>query len=242
MADGLEIAKGKDVCAILPHMANRHGLIAGATGTGKTVTLRVIAEKLSQVGVPVFMADVKGDLSGIARPGQDNPKISERLKTLSLEQTFQFHGYPVVFWDLLGKQGHPVRTTASDMGPLLMARLLNLNETQGGVLNIVFKIADDNGLLLLDLKDLRAMLQHVGDNAGQFKTQYGNVSAASIGAIQRGLLALEEQGGDQFFGRRQARQLAEALRHISLVADVGVVRTSARSGRPGKTQNRVLFR
>jgi DNA helicase HerA-like ATPase len=200
MADGLEIAKGKNICAILPHMANRHGLIAGATGTGKTVTLRVIAEKLSQVGVPVFMADVKGDLSGIARPGQDNPKISERLKTLSLEQTFQFHGYPVVFWDLLGKQGHPVRTTASDMGPLLMARLLNLNETQGGVLNIVFKIADDNGLLLLDLKDLRAMLQHVGDNAGQFKTQYGNVSAASIGAIQRGLLALEEQGGDQFFG------------------------------------------
>lgn len=200
MVEGLPIAKGKDICVILPRMANHHGLIAGATGTGKTVTLRVIAENLSRSGVPVFMADVKGDLSGMARPGQENAKISERLKTLGLEETFQFNGYPVVFWDLFGQHGHPVRTTVSDMGPLLMARLLNLNETQSGVLNLVFKIADDNGMLLLDLKDLRAMLQHVGDNAGQFKTQYGNVSAASIGAIQRGLLALEEQGGDQFFG------------------------------------------
>jgi uncharacterized protein len=199
MVEGLPIAKGKAVYVILPRMANRHGLIAGATGTGKTVTLRVIAENFSKIGVPVFMADVKGDLSGISRPGQENPKISERLKALNIEGV-QFQGYSTVFWDLFGQDGHPIRTTISDMGPLLMARLLNLNETQSGVLNLVFKIADDNGMLLLDLKDLRAMLQHVGDNAAQFKTQYGNVSAASIGAIQRGLLQLEEQGGDRFFG------------------------------------------
>jgi uncharacterized protein len=200
MVEALPIAKGKEVCAILPRMANRHGLIAGATGTGKTVTLRVIAENLSRSGVPVFMADVKGDLSGIARPGEKNPKISERVKAIAIEDTFKFRGYPVVFWDLFGQQGHPVRTTVSEMGPLLMARLLNLNETQSGVLSLVFKIADDNGMLLLNCKDLRAMLQHVGDNAAQFKTQYGNVSAASVGAIQRGLLQLEEQGGDRFFG------------------------------------------
>jgi uncharacterized protein len=199
MLEGLPIAKGEGVHAILPRMANRHGLIAGATGTGKTVTLRVIAENFSRAGVPVFMADVKGDLSGIARPGQENPKITERLKALGVDE-FKFNGYPAVFWDLFGQQGHPIRTTISDMGPLLIARLLNLNETQSGVVNLVFKIADDNGLLLLDLKDLRAMLQHVGDNAAQYRTQYGNVSAASIGAIQRGLLALAEQGGDQFFG------------------------------------------
>jgi len=199
MLEGLPIAKGKEVYAILPCMANRHGLIAGATGTGKTVTLRVIAENFSRAGVAVFMADVKGDLSGVGRAGQENPKICERLKALGIEG-FQFNGYPTVFWDLFGQQGHPVRTTISDMGPLLMSRLLNLNETQSGVLNLVFKIADDNGMLLLDLKDLRAMLQHVGDNAAQYKTQYGNVSAASIGAIQRGLLVLEEQGGDKFFG------------------------------------------
>jgi DNA helicase HerA-like ATPase len=199
MLEGLPIAKGGETQLLLPCMANRHGLIAGATGTGKTVTLRVIAENFSRIGVPVFMADVKGDLSGVARPGQENPKISERVTKLGPEG-FQFTAYPTVFWDLYGEQGHPVRTTVSDMGPLLMARLLNLNETQSGVLALVFKIADDNGMLLLDLKDLRAMLQYVGDNAGQFKTQYGNVSAASIGAIQRGLLALEEQGGDKFFG------------------------------------------
>jgi DNA helicase HerA-like ATPase len=180
-------------------MANRHGLIAGATGTGKTVTLRVIAENFSRIGVPVFMADVKGDLSAMAQPGEDNPKFSERIAKLGLEG-FQYAGYPTVFWDLYGSQGHPVRTTISDMGPLLMSRLLGLNETQTGVLALVFKIADDNGLLLLDLKDLRAMLQYVGDNARQFKTQYGNVSAASIGAIQRGLLELEGQGADRFFG------------------------------------------
>lgn len=199
MVEGLAIAKGKHDYVLLPRMANRHGLVAGATGTGKTVTLRVVAEQFSRIGVPVFMADVKGDLTGVAHPGQENPKIRERLDKLGLAE-FQFAGCPTVFWDLYGEQGHPVRTTISEMGPLLMARLLNLNETQGGVLSMVFKIADDNGMLLLDLKDLRAMLQYVGDNAAQFKTQYGNVSAASIGAIQRGLLQLEEQGGDKFFG------------------------------------------
>src|SRR5499426_4020898 len=199
MPEGLPIAKGKEDHLLLPRMANRHGLIAGATGTGKTVTLRVIAEHLSGIGVPLFMADVKGDLSGIAHPGQENPKIAERVSKLGVKN-FQYAGYPTVFWDLYGQQGHPVRTTVSDMGPLLMARLLNLNETQGGVLTLVFKVADDNGMLLLDLKDLRAMLQFVGDNAAQFRTQYGNVSAASIGAIQRGLLEIEQQGGSQFFG------------------------------------------
>ena len=199
MLEGLIIAKGNDLHLLLPGMANRHGLIAGATGTGKTVSLRVVAENFSSIGVPVFMADVKGDLSGMAQPGQDNPKINERVQKLGIAG-FQFAGYATVFWDLYGEHGHPVRTTISDMGPLLISRLLNLNDTQGGVLNLVFKIADDNGMLLLDLKDLRAMLQHVGDNAAQFKTQYGNVSAASIGAIQRGLLELEGQGGDRFFG------------------------------------------
>src|SRR5919108_4895128 len=199
MLEGLAIAKGNQVRSLLPSMANRHGLIAGATGTGKTVTLRVIAEKFCGIGVPVFMADVKGDLSGVCRPGEQNPKIVERVKQLALDG-FQFADCPAVFWDLYGQQGHPVRTTISDMGPLLVSRLLNLNEIQSGVLTLVFKIADDSGMLLLDLKDLRAMLQYVGDNAAQFKTQYGNVSAASIGAIQRGLLALEQQGGGQFFG------------------------------------------
>ena len=199
MLEGLPIAKGSQVYSLLPCMANRHGLIAGATGTGKTVSLRVVAENFSSIGVPVFLADVKGDLSGMARPGQDNPKINERVQKLGLAG-FKFADYPTMFWDLYGEHGHPVRTTMSDMGPLLISRLLNLNDTQGGVLNLVFKIADDNGMLLLDLKDLRAMLQHVGDNAAQFKTQYGNVSAASVGAIQRGLLELEGQGGDRFFG------------------------------------------
>src|SRR5262245_48795504 len=199
MATDLLIAQGKQSNWLLLRMANRHGLIAGATGTGKTVTLRVIAERLSQNGVPVFMADVKGDLSGIARPGVANPKINERIDQLAIEN-FSWVGFPTVFWDIYVEQGHPVRTTVSDMGPLLFARLLNLNETQTGVLTLVFKIADDNGMLLLDLKDLRAMLQFVGDNAAQFKTQYGNISAASIGAVQRGLLALEQQGGDKFFG------------------------------------------
>ena len=199
MSDALTVAKGKQDQVLLPQMANRHGLIAGATGTGKTVTLRVIAENFSSAGVPVFMADVKGDLSGIAKPGQEHPKISERVAKLGIKE-FHYNGYPTVFWDLYGQQGHPIRTTVSDMGPLLMSRLLNLNETQASVLTLVFKIADDNGLLLLDLKDLRAMLQHVGENAAQFKIEYGNVSAASVGAIQRSLLQLEEQGGEHFFG------------------------------------------
>ena len=180
-------------------MSNRHGLVAGATGTGKTVTLQVMAEALSAIGVPVFAADVKGDLSGISQPGKSSPKFEERVKVLGLDPV-QFAGSPVVFWDVFGKEGHPVRATVSEMGPLLLGRILNLNDTQEAVLALVFKIADDNGLLLLDLKDLQAMLQHVSDNAKTYQTQYGNMSAASIGAIQRGLVQLGTQGGDCFFG------------------------------------------
>src|SRR5512132_3269576 len=200
MPDPLIIARNPDTnVVLLPAMSNRHGLITGATGTGKTVTLQVIAERLSGIGVPVFMADVKGDLAGISQPGTASPKLAERVKQIGAEMP-AFAACPTVFWDVFGELGHPVRATITDLGPLLLSRILELNETQAGVLTLVFKVADDNGLLLLDLKDLRAMLQHVGDNAAQFKTQYGNVSAASIGAIQRGLLALEEQGGDKFFG------------------------------------------
>ncbi len=199
MTKPLIIAKGPVDLEILPCMANRHGLVAGATGTGKTVSLRVMAERFSAIGVPVFMADVKGDLSGMAKTGSENPKITERLQALGSPE-FSFQGCPVTFWDLFGQAGHPVRTTISDMGPLLLARMLNLNDTQGSVLSMTFKIADDNGFLLLDLKDLRSMLQYVGDHAADFRTQYGNVSAASIGAIQRGLLELENQGGAHFFG------------------------------------------
>ncbi|NWG03222.1 MAG: DUF853 family protein [Syntrophaceae bacterium] len=195
----LLIAKGKNNIFLMPKMANRHGLIAGATGTGKTVTLRVLAEQFSKIGVPIFMADVKGDLSGLPFLGGENPKVVERINKLGLKD-FEFESYPVTFWDVFGEQGHPVRTTISEMGPLLLSRILNLNEIQSGVLTLIFKIADDHGLLLLDLKDLRSMAQFVGDNAEQFKTQYGNISAASIGAIQRSLLTLEEQGGDKFFG------------------------------------------
>ena len=195
----LPIAKGKREIALLPGMANRHGLIAGATGTGKTVTLRVLAERFSAIGVPVFLADVKGDLSGIPRPGGDNPKVVERVAQLGLAP-FPYEGYPVTFWDLFGEQGHPVRATVSEMGPILLGRILNLNDIQGGVLGLIFRIADDNGLLLLDLKDLREMARFVGDNAEQFRTAYGNIAAASVGAIQRGLMTLEEQGGDRFFG------------------------------------------
>ena len=195
----LLIAKGKDEVGILPRMANRHGLVAGATGTGKTVTLRVMAEQFSRIGVPVFMADVKGDLSGIAKPGGDRPEFTERATKLGVPD-YAFEGCPTVFWDVFGMQGHPVRTTISEMGPLLLTRVLNLNDIQSGVLTLTFKVADDNGLLLLDLKDLRAMIQFVGENAEKFKTEYGNISTASIGAIQRGLLAIEEQGGNTFFG------------------------------------------
>jgi hypothetical protein len=193
------IAKGKKDVQLLPKMANRHGLIAGATGTGKTVSLRVLAEQFSRIGVPVFMADIKGDLSGLPLAGGENPKVIERVSALGLKD-FTFDKYPTTFWDVWGEQGHPVRTTASEMGPLLLSRILSLNEIQSSVLTLVFKIADDHGLLLLDLKDLRAMVQFVGDQAEQFRTQYGNISAASIGAIQRSLLTLEEQGGDKFFG------------------------------------------
>jgi DNA helicase HerA-like ATPase len=199
MPEPLLVAKSGIDLYLLPQLANRHGLIAGATGTGKTVTLQRIAEGLSRIGVPVFMADVKGDLAGQSQPGEPKGKIKERTDSLKLKD-MTFEACPVVFWDAFGQQGHPVRTTISEMGPLLLARMLGLNETQAGVLYLVFKIADDNGLALLDLKDLRAMLQHVGDNAKQFTTQYGNVSAASIGAIQRGLLTLDQQGADKFFG------------------------------------------
>lgn len=199
MNDPILIAQGTASIYLLPKMANRHGLIAGATGTGKTVTLQTLAENFSARGVPVFMADVKGDLAGLSQPGGNNPKIVERAKELKINN-FQGEACPVVFWDVFGENGHPVRATVSEMGPLLLGRLLELNDTQAGVLNMVFKIADANGLLLLDMKDLRAMLQFVADNADQFKTQYGNISAASAGTIQRNLLALESQGGDKFFG------------------------------------------
>ncbi|MDQ1830257.1 helicase HerA-like C-terminal domain-containing protein [Massilia scottii] len=187
------------VLDLLSALVNRHGCITGATGTGKTVTLQVIAEALSGIGVPVFMADVKGDLSGMAKAGAASEKMTKRLSALGVEAP-AWAACPVTFWDVFGENGHPVRATISDLGPLLLARMLNLNDTQEGVLQLVFKIADDNGLLLLDIKDLRSMLQHVGDNAADFRTTYGNISAASIGAIQRGLVAVEQQGGDRFFG------------------------------------------
>jgi DNA helicase HerA-like ATPase len=200
MADPILLAKTADIeLMLLPALANRHGLITGATGTGKTVTMQVFAESFSRLGVPSFMADVKGDFSGISAPGSASPKMKERLAMLKLDEP-QWEGCPVTFWDVYGEQGHPVRATISDMGPLLLGRLLNLSDVQQGVLTLVFKIADDNGLALLDLKDLRAMSQFVGDNAAKFKTAYGNVSTASIGAIQRGLLELEQQGADKLLG------------------------------------------
>ncbi len=182
-----------------PGMANRHGLIAGATGTGKTVTLKVLAESFSDMGVPVFVADVKGDLSGMCAPGTENKHIRRSIDTMGLGD-FQYRSYPVRFWDVYGKQGIPVRTTVSEMGPELLSRLLGLNDTQNGVLRIVFRIADDKELLLIDLKDLRAMLQHVGDNAKEYKLTYGNIAPQSVGAIQRSLLKLEDEGGELFFG------------------------------------------
>ena len=199
MPEPILIGKSEYELHLLPALANRHGLIAGATGTGKTVTLQRLAEGFSAIGVPVFVADVKGDLSGISQAGKPAPKIAERVAQLGLDP-FSYRACPVAFWDVFGTQGLPVRATVSELGPLLMARMLNLNATQQGVLTAVFKIADDGGLLLLDLKDLRAMLAFAGDNAAQFKTRYGNISTASIGAIQRGLLELEQQGGEAFFG------------------------------------------
>ncbi len=200
MPQPLTIARNaQTACELLPGLANRHGLITGATGTGKTVTLQCLAEQFSRIGVPVFMADVKGDLTGISQTGRIGEKLAGVLKDRGLDLPAPV-ACPTTLWDVYGEQGHPVRTTVSDMGPLLLSRMLDLNDTQGGVLNLVFKIADDNGLLLLDLKDLRALLQHIGDNAKQFTTEYGNISAASVGAIQRGLMQIETQGGDRFFG------------------------------------------
>ena len=200
MISPLLIAKNSELeLFLLPAMANRHGLITGATGTGKTVTLQSLAESFSKIGVPVFLSDIKGDLSGISKIGGGNEKVTTRVAQLKLE-AFEHRAYPVTFWDVFGEMGHPVRATVSDMGPQLIGRMLNLNDVQQGVLTLVFKIADDEGMLLLDFKDLRAMVQYVGENAKQFTTEYGNVSTASIGAIQRGLLELEAQGAEHFFG------------------------------------------
>jgi hypothetical protein len=198
------LGKGATLQYLSLRFANRHGLIAGATGTGKTVSLQVLAEGFSARGVPVFMADVKGDLSGLSRPGNPHPKIDERVQKIGIEG-YQQEPFPVVFWDLFGDQGHPIRATVSEMGPLLLARLLDLNETQEGVLNVVFEVADDQGMLLLDLNDLRALLNHVGEHAKEFALEYGNVSTASVGAIQRQLLTLERQGGEHFFGEPALR-------------------------------------
>lgn len=221
--DNVLIGKGESLQRLLLKRANRHGLIAGATGTGKTVTLQILAEGFSAHGVPVFMADVKGDLSGISQPGAAHPKISERVEALGITDYTQ-RGYPTVFWDLYGKQGHPVRTTVSDMGPLLLSRLLDLNDTQDGVLNIAFRVADENGLLLLDFKDLRAIMSFVAENSADLTTTYGNVSKASVGAIQRRLLTLEQQGGQNFFGE-PALDLTDLMRcdhhdygHINILA------------------------
>lgn len=199
MSEPMKIAKSKDFICLLPQMANRHGLIAGATGTGKTVTLQALAEQFSRNGVPVFMADVKGDLSGMSCAGGGNKKVEERIVQLGVEN-FGHEACPVTFWDVFGAKGHPVRTTVEELGPLLLARMLNLNEVQSGVLTAVFKIADDMGWLLLDLKDLRAMMQHASENAAQYSAEYGNISSASVGAVQRALLQLEHEGADQLFG------------------------------------------
>ena len=195
------LATGENPIYLEPGMANRHGLIAGATGTGKTVTLKVVAESFSDMGVPVFLADIKGDLSGMCQPGQENKHIRRSIDNMGLDAFgYGYNSYPVRFFDVYGKKGHPVRTTISEMGPDLLARLLGLNETQSGILRIVFRIADDKQLLLIDLKDLRSMVQYVGDNAKEFKLTYGNISSQSVGAIQRALLSLEDEGGDIFFG------------------------------------------
>jgi len=200
MAEPILIAKNQETSSfLLPKMANRHGLIAGATGTGKTVTLQALAEGFSKIGVPVFMADVKGDLSGLSQPAGENKKVKERVDQLGMDW-FKAQASPVIFWDAFGDKGHPIRTTVAEMGPLLLARMLNLNDVQSGVLNAIFKIADDRGWLLLDLKDLRSMSQHAAEKAAEYQSEYGNISAASVGAIQRGLLQLETEGGDKLFG------------------------------------------
>ena len=196
---GIFVGKGEQPVYLLPQLANRHGLIAGATGTGKTVSLQILAEEFSRRGVPVFMADVKGDLSGLSQPGKQHPKLQERATAIGLDPYTQ-ESFPVVFWDLFGKKGHRLRATVSEMGPLLLSRMLDLNDTQEGIIYAIFKIADDQGLLLLDLKDLRALLTFAGENAKQLRLEYGNISAASIGAIQRRLLVLEQEGARQFMG------------------------------------------
>ena len=213
MLDPILVARtdsGADV-NLLPGMANRHGLVTGATGTGKTVTLQALAESFSRIGVPVFAADVKGDLSGMGLPGGGNPRVDERIKMLGLEDGWDTNPSPLLFWDVFGEKGHPLRSTISEMGPLLLARMLELNDTQEGVLNIAFRAADDAGLLLLDLKDLRSILAFVSENAKELRAKYGNVSPASVGAIQRRLLTLEEQGGDFLFGE-PALEIADLMR------------------------------
>ncbi|HAR38025.1 MAG: ATP-binding protein [Bacteroidetes bacterium GWD2_45_23] len=196
----IAINQEAEVC-LIPKMANRHGLITGATGTGKTVTLQTLSETFSEMGVPVFAADMKGDLSGVAKTGGNKESVTKRVDSYNLkEKGFEYKPFPVRFWDVFGEQGHPVRTTVTAMGPLLLERLLDLNETQGAILTMAFRIADDNNLLLIDLKDLQKMLQYIGDNRTQFTTKYGNISPASIGAIQRGLMRLESEGADRFFG------------------------------------------
>ena len=204
------IAKSDKKLCLLPQMSNRHGLIAGATGTGKTVTMKVLAESFSDMGVPVFFSDVKGDLSGMCKPGADSENMRERIARFGIEN-FRYQSYPTRFWDVWGEKGHPVRLTVSDMGPMMLSRLLGLTPVQEGVLNIVFKVADDQGLLLLDLKDLRAMLKFVGDNREEFTLSYGNVSTASVGAIQRALLAFEDESGVEFFGE-PALQITDWMR------------------------------
>ncbi|MCW5937678.1 MAG: DUF853 family protein [Fimbriimonadaceae bacterium] len=206
---GIYFGKGEHDVELDPKFGNRHGLIAGATGTGKTVSLQTLAEGFSAIGVPVFMADVKGDLTGISQPGGGNPKVEARAQELG--RTLEHKGYPTILWDVFGRQGHPIRATVSEMGPLLLSRMLDLNDTQEGVLNLAFKVADDQGLLLLDLKDLRALLQHIADRAKELTVSYGNVSSASVGAIQRALLVLEQQGGESFFGE-PALNLADLMR------------------------------
>ncbi len=213
MAEPIFVGKSDQPVHLLPQLANRHGLIAGATGTGKTVTLQVLAEQFSQMGVPVFMADVKGDLSGISQPGGGKPKLEERAAEIGLG-TLTYAGCPTIFWDVFGEQGHRLRATISEMGPLLLARLLDLNETQEGVLNIAFKLADDQGLLLLDMKDLRSMLTFIADHSKEIQAEYGQVSSTSVGAIQRSLLVLEQQGAESFFGE-PALELSDLMRTTS---------------------------
>ena len=258
------LATGEKRVYLEPSMANRHGLIAGATGTGKTVTLKVLAESFSDMGVPVFVADIKGDLSGMCEPGKENKHIRRSIDTMGLGD-FAYCKYPVQFWDVYGKQGLPVRTTISEMGPELLSRLLGLNDTQSGILRIVFRVADEKGLLLIDLKDLRSMVQFVGDNAKEYKLIYGNIAPQSVGAIQRALLTLEDEGGDIFFGEpslsladwvdwdadgrgvmihtgmRAVVPASSSVRHIPSVDAFRVVRYASRGGRSGKAQAGLLL-